>query len=117
MEGAFLAKQDARLFDHAFFGMTSLEVETMDPSQRKLLEVSYEAIENAGETWASVSGSRTGVFVGNFCLDHWTIQSRDWDNPRPYAFTGAGNSILANRISYIFNLHGPRCVALLRSIL
>lgn len=36
------------------------------------------------------------------------IQSRDWDNPRPYAFTGAGTSILANRISYIFNLQGPR---------
>ncbi|CRG92723.1 Lovastatin nonaketide synthase [Talaromyces islandicus] len=107
MKGAFLAEGDARLFDHSFFGMTGLEVETMDPSQRKLLEVSYEAIENAGETWNSVSGSRTGVFVGNFCLDHWMIQSRDWDNPRPYAFTGAGTSILANRISYIFNLQGP----------
>lgn len=107
MEGAYLADEDARLFDHAFFGMTGLEVETMDPSQRKLLEVTYEALENGGETWESVSGSRTGVFVGNFCLDHWMIQSRDWDNPRPYAFTGAGTSILANRISYIFNLHGP----------
>jgi acyl transferase domain-containing protein len=111
MKGAFLASEDARLFDHAFFGMTPMEVETMDPSQRKLLEVAYEAIENAGETWESVSGSRTGVFVGNFCLDHWMIQSRDWDNPRPYAFTGAGTSILANRISYIFNFHGPRYVA------
>ena len=50
MKGAFLAKEDARLFDHSFFGMTRLEVETMDPSQRKLLEVSYEAIENAGDT-------------------------------------------------------------------
>lgn len=110
MKGAFLGEEDARLFDHSFFGMTGLEVETLDPSQRKLLEVSYEAIENAGETWDSVSGSRTGVFVGNFCLDHWMIQSRDWDNPRPYAFTGAGTSILANRISYIFNLQGPRYV-------
>ncbi|KAL4893109.1 hypothetical protein BDV59DRAFT_202089 [Aspergillus ambiguus] len=107
MRGAFLADEDARLFDHAFFGMTRLEVETMDPSQRKLLEVTYEAFENGGETWESVSGTRTGVFVGNFCLDHWMIQSRDWDNPRPYAFTGAGTSILANRISYIFNLQGP----------
>jgi acyl transferase domain-containing protein len=71
MKGAFLVDGDARLFDHSFFGMTGLEVETLDPSQRKLLEVSYEAIENAGETWDSVSGTRTGVFVGNFCLDHW----------------------------------------------
>ncbi|KGO58461.1 hypothetical protein PEX2_069710 [Penicillium expansum] len=107
MRGAFLADEDARLFDHSFFGMTRLEVDTLDPSQRKLLEVTYEAIENAGETWESVSGSRTGVFVGNFCLDHWMIQSQDWDNPRPYAFTGAGTSILENRISYIFFFQGP----------
>ncbi|KAI1121201.1 hypothetical protein F5Y10DRAFT_288746 [Nemania abortiva] len=107
MRGAYLAEEDARLFDHSFFRMTGLEVETLDPSQRKLLEVTYEAFENAGETWESVSGTRTGVFVGNFCLDHWMIQSRDWDNPRPYAFTGAGTSILANRISYVFNLNGP----------
>ncbi|KAI1773027.1 beta-ketoacyl synthase domain-containing protein [Hypoxylon cercidicola] len=107
MKGAFLAQEDARLFDYSFFGMTRLEVETLDPSQRKLLEVAYEAIENAGESWESISGSKTGVFVGNFCLDHWMIQSRDWDNPRPYAFTGAGTSILANRISYVFNLQGP----------
>ncbi|UPX20628.1 uncharacterized protein EKO05_0010856 [Ascochyta rabiei] len=107
MKGAYLLDEDARLFDHSFFSMTGLEVETMDPSQRKLLEVTYEAFENAGETWDSVSGTRTGVFVGNFCLDHWVMQSRDWDNPRPYAFTGAGTSILANRISYTFNLNGP----------
>ncbi|KAK4663656.1 Type I Iterative PKS [Podospora pseudopauciseta] len=107
MKGAFLGRDDARLFDHSFFGMTQLEVETMDPSQRKLLECAYEAIESAGESLESISGKRTGVFVGNFCLDHWTLQSRDWDNPRPYAFVGAGTSILANRISYIFNLQGP----------
>jgi acyl transferase domain-containing protein len=50
MKGAFLAEEDARLFNHSFFSMTALEVETIDPSQRKLLEVTYEAIENAGET-------------------------------------------------------------------
>ncbi|KAK7734288.1 Type I Iterative PKS [Cytospora paraplurivora] len=67
--GGFLLDEDPRCFDPAFFGMTGLEVETMDASQRKLLEVIYEAFENSGETWDSVSGSRTGVFVGNFSLD------------------------------------------------
>ncbi|KAH6653120.1 hypothetical protein BKA67DRAFT_637287 [Truncatella angustata] len=107
MRSAFLTEGDARLFDYTFFGMTALEVETLDPGQRKLLEVAYEAIENAGESWESISGTRTGVFVGNFSVDHWMIQQRDWDNPRPYAFSGAGTSILANRISYVFNLKGP----------
>ncbi|CAJ2509588.1 Uu.00g146140.m01.CDS01 [Anthostomella pinea] len=105
--GGFLVNEDPRLFDHAFFGMTALEVETMDPSQRKLLEVTYEAFENSGETWESVSGSRTGVFVGNFSLDHLIMQTRDWDYPRSYATTGAGTCIMANRISYMFNLQGP----------
>lgn len=107
-KGGFLVDEDPRLFDHSFFGITGLEAETMDPSQRKLLEVVYEAFENAGETWESVSGTRTGVFVGNFSLDHWVMQARDWDYPRPYATTGASTSVLANRISYIFNLRGPR---------
>ncbi|KAH8653815.1 hypothetical protein BX600DRAFT_527092 [Xylariales sp. PMI_506] len=105
--GGFLVHEDARLFDPSFFGITNREVETLDPSQRKLLEVVYEAFENAGETWESISGSRTGVFIGNFAFDHLLIQARDWESPRPYAATGADTSILANRISYIFNLHGP----------
>ena len=41
-------------------------------------------------------------------MDHMLIQARDWENPRPYASTGVETSILANRISYVFNLHGPR---------
>ncbi|KAI1407920.1 hypothetical protein F5Y13DRAFT_205598 [Hypoxylon sp. FL1857] len=109
--GGFLVDEDSRLFDHTFFGITGLEVETMDPSQRKILEVTYEAFESAGETWNSISGSRTGVFIGNFSLDHLLIQARDWEHPRPYAATGADNSILANRISYIFNIRGPSLVA------
>ncbi|KAK8104648.1 Type I Iterative PKS [Apiospora kogelbergensis] len=106
-EGGFLVEEDARLFDNAFFGITAREVETMDPSQRKLLEVVYEAFENGGETWESISNSRTGVYIGSNSLDHTLIQARDWESPRSYAATGADASLLANRISYIFNLHGP----------
>ncbi|KAJ3580237.1 hypothetical protein NPX13_g325 [Xylaria arbuscula] len=106
-EGAFLIDGDPRLFDHAFFNITGREAETLDPSQRKLLEVVYEAFENAGETWASVAGSNTGVFVGNFALDHWIIQARDWEYAKPHSTTGASPSILANRISHVFDLRGP----------
>ncbi|CAI7630711.1 unnamed protein product [Penicillium discolor] len=106
-KGAFLLGEDPRLFDQGFFGMTLLEVDTMDPSQRKLLEVVYEAFENAGETWDSFSGSKTGVFVGNFSSDHGQIQGRDSDHHRPYASTGSAISILSNRVNYILNLLGP----------
>ncbi|KAL3485020.1 hypothetical protein BJX62DRAFT_243351 [Aspergillus germanicus] len=105
--GGFLLAEDPRLFEHTFFGMTALEVETMDPAQRKLLEVVYEAFENAGETWETFSGSRTGVYVGNFSNDHAFMQTRDPGTVRPYTSTGGSISILSNRVNYIFNLLGP----------
>ncbi|KAK5625856.1 hypothetical protein RRF57_001572 [Xylaria bambusicola] len=105
--GGFLLHEDARLFDPTFFGIQPLEVETLDASQRKLLEVVYEACESAGETLDRLSGSRTGVFIGNFTTEQSIIQNRDPDHPRPYTSTGCGLSLLSNRISYIFNLRGP----------
>lgn len=105
---------------HSFLTMLSLAWQrvrwrvgddgSVGPSQRKLLEVVYSALENGRETWDSIAGSRTGVYIGNFALDHLLIQLRDWASPKPYAATGADTSILANRISYIFNLHGPRWI-------
>lgn len=108
--GAYLLQEDAKLFDHAFFGITPTETATLDPSHRKLLEVVYEAFESAGEPWDKFSGSRTGVFIGNFTADHNLMQSRDPDNPLPYATTGGSTSILSNRVNYVFNLQGPRYV-------
>ena len=83
----------------------------MDPAQRKLLEITYEAFENAGETWESISGSKTGVYVGNFNYDHQLMQMRDCDYPLPYAATGGDVTMLSNRINYVFNLRGPRYVS------
>lgn len=103
----FVLDEDPRLFDPAFFGITDIEAETMDASQRKLLEVTYEAFENAGETWESVSGSRTGVFVGDIAFDNYISQTRDWDYSGKYSATGSFPNMLANRIHYIFNLKGP----------
>ncbi|ORY09577.1 thiolase-like protein [Clohesyomyces aquaticus] len=80
----------------------------MDPSQRKMLEVSYEAFENAGEPWERFSGPRTGVFIGNMTSDHSVMQAYDADFSLPYASTGGSNSILSNRINHTFNLRGPR---------
>ncbi|KAF2473021.1 polyketide synthase [Lindgomyces ingoldianus] len=105
--GAYLLQEDPKLFDYALFSVTPTETLTLDPSHRKLLEVVFEAFENAGEPWEKFSGSRTGVFVGNFTADHNLMQSRDSDNPLQYAITGGSNSILSNRINYLFNLRGP----------
>lgn len=103
----FLLDEDPLLFDPAFFGLTDAEVETLDAAQRKLLECTYEAFENAGETWQSVSGSRTGIFVGDICFDNYVSQNRDWEHAGKYSATGSFPNMLANRLHYVFNLKGP----------
>jgi acyl transferase domain-containing protein len=106
-KGAQLLDSDSRLFDHSFFSMPAGEVLTMDPMQRKMLEVSYEAMEAAGETWETFWGSNTGVFIGNFNVETIVQQSLDRDFALPYTATGGGLSILSNRINYLLNLKGP----------
>ncbi len=87
----------------------------MDPQQRKLLEVVFECLENSGETLQGISGTNTGVYVGSFTLDHQIMQARDPDTIQRYSATGGGTTILANRISHVFNLQGPRYVLRLNS--
>lgn len=80
----------------------------MDPQQRKLLEVVYECLENAGVSTSHISGTNTAVYVGNFTVDFQTMQTRDPDYLHRYSATGSGTAIMSNRISHAFNLQGPR---------
>jgi acyl transferase domain-containing protein len=80
----------------------------MDPQQRKLLEVVFECFENSGASLESVSGSNTGVYVGNFSQDNLLMQAGDPDDLHRYTAIGTGLTMLANRVSHTFNLHGPR---------
>jgi len=109
-KGGYVLQEDTRNFDHNFFGINGTEALAIDPAQRKLLEVTFEAFESAGETLENLSGSRTGVFVGNFNNDHQLMQFRDQEHTLPYVVTGGGPTMLSNRISYVFDLVGPRYV-------
>lgn len=84
----------------------------MDPLQRKLLEVVFECFENAGVPLDQISGSKTGVYTGDFTTDYQIMHMRDPDYLHRYSSIGSNKSILANRISHVFNLQGPRCVIL-----
>ncbi|KAJ5152586.1 uncharacterized protein N7482_009064 [Penicillium canariense] len=106
-KGGYTVTEDPRLFDPSFFGISGLEAETIDASQRKLLEVVYEAFESAGDTWESINGTRMGVYVADISYDNSYAQTRDWEYARPHATTGVCHNILSNRINYVFNLHGP----------
>ena len=78
----------------------------MDPQQRLLLEVTWDALEDAGQVPEQLRGSQTGVFVGVGTHDYSILLwQQAVDNP--YAITGTGNCITANRISYLFDFKGP----------
>ena len=102
--GGFL--EDIDRFDPQFFGIAPKEAVTMDPQQRLLLEVAWETLEDAGQIPEDLKGSKTGVFIGIGTHDYSIMM---WQQPvsEPYATTGTGNCIAANRISYLFDLKGP----------
>ncbi|KAF5867859.1 putative polyketide synthase protein [Botrytis fragariae] len=105
--GGYFLEEDVRQFDNGFFGINNLEAASMDPQQRKLLEVVYECIENAGVSQETISGTNVGVYVGNFTVDHIMTQQRDLDGIHRYSAVGCGTTLLANRISHVFDLKGP----------
>ena len=98
---------DVSGFDPAFFGISPREATQMDPQQRLLLELAYEAIEDAGLDMAALAGRNVGVFVGGSSWDYLNLNVADVSTTDPYSMIGVTLSILANRISYVFDLHGP----------
>ena len=99
--------EDIWSFDPTVFGISPREAEQMDPQQRMLLELTWEALEDAGIRPSSVAGSPVGVFVGASSLDYGNLRVLDISSGDAYAATGNTLSIISNRISYIFDLRGP----------
>lgn len=106
--GYFLEDVDLSKFDLSMFSMTPVEVERLDPNQRLILEVVRETFESAGE--AHFRGKNIGTYVGLFSEDWQDIQNRDLDDFAPYQLTGKADFMLSNRISYEYDLKGPRYV-------
>ena len=94
-------------FDPGVFRISPREAEQMDPQQRLLLELAFEACENAGFAPSSLAGTRTGVYVGASALDYSIMGLNDPAVTDAYYATGNTLSIISNRLSYIFDLHGP----------
>jgi acyl transferase domain-containing protein len=104
---SYLLEEDSRVFDAAFFSSSPVDAASMDPQQRQLLEVTYEAFESAGVPLEKIRGSLTSVHVGVMTNDYAVIQARDTETLPKYNATGSANSILSNRVSYVFDLKGP----------
>nr|VFJ43004.1 MAG: Acyl transferase domain-containing protein [Candidatus Kentron sp. DK] len=101
--GGFI--DDVDQFDPAFFGLSAREAEIIDPQQRLTLEVAWEALENAGIATETLAGSRTGVFVGIMAHDYFDQLLPVSSNI--YFETGNAYSVVANRLSYLWDLRGP----------
>ena len=95
------------LFEPSFFGISPREAAQMDPQQRLLLELVWHAFEDAGIPPSKMSGSATGVYIGASATDYSDLRIGDPAGADSYFMTGSTLSILANRISYIFDLRGP----------
>ena len=94
-------------FDPDFFGISRKEAMDMDPQQRLALETAYEAMEHACVCPSSLRGTDTGVYMGASNVDNSLQAPDDPAVTTPYSMTGSNLSIIANRVSYIFDLHGP----------
>ncbi len=95
-------------FDPAHFGISPREAAGMDPQQRLVLEVAWEALEHAGIAPDRLSGSRTGVFLGISTLDYPSLMLQAGDGALDlYSSSGGSHAVAAGRVSYILGLHGP----------
>ena len=98
---------DIDRFDADFFGISPREAAQMDPQQRLLLELTWEALENGGQRPEDLAGSKCAVYVGIASTDYAHRRMDDLSSLDPYSMTGNTASIASNRISYLFDLHGP----------
>ncbi|KAJ8963394.1 hypothetical protein NQ318_018872, partial [Aromia moschata] len=94
---------DLETFDASFFEINPKSAELHDPRGRKLLEVVFESIVDAGFNPNELRGSNTGVFLGIM------QNSLHYDYLKPGSGINSMTYIMANNISYIFDFHGPSC--------
>ncbi|MFD7716825.1 acyltransferase domain-containing protein [Streptomyces sp. NPDC059814] len=96
-------------FDPLFFGISPREAVQMDPQQRLVLELAWEALEDAGVAPQSLVGSDTGVFMASCWGDYAALAHYRGPDSQitPHTATGMHDGIIANRVSYVLGLQGP----------
>lgn len=106
--GGFIDRVDQ--FDAEFFGISPREAASMDPQQRLMLQVSWQALEDAGRAGPALSGSRTGVYLGVSNNDYGRALYAHTELIDAYFSTGNAYSVVAGRLSYFLGLQGPAVV-------
>ncbi|MBT2479355.1 type I polyketide synthase [Streptomyces sp. ISL-94] len=95
-------------FDAGFFDISPREATAMDPQQRLVLELAWEALEDAGIVPRSLRETRTAVFVGTLRDDYTSLVNQYGEQAiTQHTMTGVNRGIIANRVSYHLGLRGP----------
>lgn len=94
-------------FDAGFFGIAPREAAEIDPQQRMLLEVAWEALEDAGVVPGSLAGSLTGVYTGIYTQEYGETASLHPVSLNSHSSTGRSPAMGSNRLSYYFDFRGP----------
>ena len=94
-------------FDPAVFGLSQREALQMDPQQRIVLNLVWQALEDANLPLSKLAGERVGVYIGASNLEAGNLLNEDPAAGSPYFMTGNTLSIVSNRISHVFGLKGP----------
>ncbi len=106
--GGFIENTDK--FDAPFFGISPLEAESMDPQQRKLLELTWSVIEDGGYNPQALSGQNIGLFIGVHNNDFAELvikQPKLMDTYGAFLDSGLHMSLIAHRASRWYDFHGP----------
>src|SRR5690606_35834578 len=95
-------------FDPDFFGISPREAAAMDPQQRLILEVAWEALDDAGIA-GTIAGAPIGVYIGAFTMDQLAVSMAGEALPfvDMHTAVGASYTMLSNRIAYALNMVGP----------
>lgn len=103
--GSFL--KDIDKFDPLLFNISPAEAIEMSPSQKLMLELTWEAIESNGLAFEEVAGKKVGVYIGNIWNDFEHVRKHLNANTTSHSAVGQSTNIIANRVSYSFGFTGP----------
>lgn len=113
--GGYLDQEVVTGFDAEFFAMSPVEVERIDPQQRLIMELTWEALEHARIPASELRGESVGVYIGTSTTDFQLVAAMSLGDTDPnvpasaegYKITGSASSIIANRVSYFYDFRGP----------
>ncbi|MEU7226422.1 type I polyketide synthase [Streptomyces chrestomyceticus] len=105
--GCFL-EEDVYAYEPEFFGINAQEAAWVDPQQRLLWEVTWEALEHAGIPPLSLAGSRTGLYFGLYGRDYLLRTQRPLAESDPYALYASTDSLGLGRLAFLLDVRGPQ---------